>query len=46
MPPRVRKVSERVPKPRYMSFVYAVANKILDPKAKIRVITPTRGVIS
>ena len=37
--------SDRIPKPRYMNFVYSIANKLLDANSKIRVVSPTRGIV-
>jgi hypothetical protein len=35
----------RIPTPKYMSFVYTMANKILDPKTKVVAVDSKNGVI-
>lgn len=39
------KNNNRIPTPKYMSFVYGMATKILDPKTKIVAVDPKNGII-
>ena len=45
MPSHHTKKSTRIPTPKYMAFVYGMAQKIMDPKTKIVATDPKNGVI-